>query len=1127
MIKVLEDGTQVIDKNMCTNVDSCSGNNLLPISNVGWERKQTSSGSFSSLRLALYCGAAAGCVKSPVTDLRMNSFRFALTDSINPTMQLGDSAFISGLWVRQNQLMNFTAQDDQSGFYRTTLDSSLGTIVTSEPDPRCSTYTSSLPDISGTNGRRIQPCPTEEEIAGSEIINTRLLPDGQRSYSLCSEDFSGNKTCRAFTGRVDNSPPTATTTPNPNNVGPRFQMTTEAEDSVSGIARVEYRIGLSSDPIGTVTSTPVCVDQVAPYSCQFDLAGYENGDSLMVYVTIFDLAGNELGNPYFGSNGGGMIVDKSLPVLSFTQKPPVITNSPIANFSFSSDKTMSGYTCSLDGAAPSPCSSPLEYLGLSDGDHSLVVVGTDSLGNVSDPIEWQWTIDTVAPEVEITLGPDPETYFPSASFEFESDDPTAVFECRLDGGSWTACSSPGEYLDLTAGNHTFEVRATDLAGNKGPSASWSWEVILDPPTIDITSGPAAITYTPEATFAFESDQPETVFECRLDGGAWASCSSPAEYVGLTYGPHLFEVRGTGPGGKISDPVSWGWTIESEPTVEIESGPAKETNSPDATFVIVPSDPLASMECRLDLGAWVPCSSPKEYIELSPGDHRFDVRASNAEGTGPVSSWYWTIDTISPELEITSGPSNGAEINDPQPTWEFSSNDPTASFRCRYGSGWRSESTPVWNPWVACDEGSFSVGPLVEGKYTIEIVAEDPAGNTATKYREILVDLTAPEVEITSGPSPITTATQAAFAFSSPEDPEVTYECQIDDQPWQACTSPELYGPLGDGDHVFRVRGTDQAGNTSEPVSWSWQVQASLPTVEITSGPSSPTTSSEASFAWIVSGSSSGVECRLDGTTWESCSSPKSYSGLGNGNHIFEVRALGINGSPGPTDVWVWQVAATLPTVQINSHPGAKTNRSDASFSFSSPEDNSGFQCRLNRGVWVECSSPTTYGGLSDGSNLFEVRALSLAGEPGPSEAFSWLIDTKNRQCKISYLRSRLFVYSKKNAIRLVARYKSYDAGTAVISFHERGKNNRVGKQIGRLNARFAKSSQKISQIRVPLKRSASTMKRLRKSKRGFYALVSVKNSPGYCQKAFYSKLKLSDRRIVDRQKVWFQQGTFK
>lgn len=53
------------------------------------------------------------------------------------------------------------------------------------------------------------------------------------------------------------------------------------------------------------------------------------------------------------------------------------------------------------------------------------------------------------------------------------------FECRLDGGTFVACTSPQTFVGLVLGSHTFQVRARDAAGNLDPTpATFTWHVVI-------------------------------------------------------------------------------------------------------------------------------------------------------------------------------------------------------------------------------------------------------------------------------------------------------------------------------------------------------------------------------------------------------------------------------------------------------------------------------------------------------------------------------------------------------------------------------------------------------------------------------------------------------------------------
>lgn len=84
-------------------------------------------------------------------------------------------------------------------------------------------------------------------------------------------------------------------------------------------------------------------------------------------------------------------------------------------------------------------------------------------------------------------------------------------------------------------------------------------------------------------------------------------------------------------------------------------------------------------------------------------------------------------------------------------------------------------------------------------------------------------------------------------------------------------------------------------------------------VEITSGPSGTEASSDATFDFSSSDGAMSFECSLDGGAYESCGSPKSYSGLEDGPHFFAVRVQPTEkGAETTPALWEWTVENLKP-----------------------------------------------------------------------------------------------------------------------------------------------------------------------------------------------------------------------
>src|SRR5205085_6858697 len=104
----------------------------------------------------------------------------------------------------------------------------------------------------------------------------------------------------------------------------------------------------------------------------------------------------------------------------------------------------------------------------------------------------------------IDSGPTGLTNRSAPTFGFSSTE-AGTFECRVDAGAFTACPTPFTTAALAEGSHTFEVRATDTAGNPDATpASRAFVVDTAAPQTTIDSGPNGPTNNRAPTFGFSS-----------------------------------------------------------------------------------------------------------------------------------------------------------------------------------------------------------------------------------------------------------------------------------------------------------------------------------------------------------------------------------------------------------------------------------------------------------------------------------------------------------------------------------------------------------------------------------------------------------------------------------------------
>jgi hypothetical protein len=793
-------------------------------------------------------------------------------------------------------------------------------------------------------------------------------------------------------------------------------------DQPPGVAVGTVPNGISSSSEGTFEFIGLDANgSVAGFECRIDGGPFETCSSPQTYTDLADgshhfelRAIDQVGTVQPEPFTYTWTVDTTYPVESYELTPANPTNQASGEFRFStSDEGGSGVRkveCSLDGSELAPCTSPVNVGPLVDGEHEFQVWATDWAGHTSfDP--YSWTVDTSAPTVEIESEPPSLTSSGEATFTFSGDDGEGTgvsgFECSLDGEPFATCSSPKTYTGLGDGQHSFEVKAVDAAGNASDPASYSWSVDATPPTIEIQSTPPDPTSQQFGTFEFsatDSGSGIAKTECRFDGTPLTNCSSPDSISPLADGPHVFEVKATDNAGN-SRSETYDWTVDSTaPETSIGSKPNDPSGSGDASFEFSGNDGdgtgVSGFECRIDSGQFAECNSPKAFSGLPDGPHTFEVRAFDGAGNRDETpaAYTWTVDTSAPTVAIESEPPSVS--GSLEATFSFGGDDGDGSGVSRFEC---SLDSAAFSP---CTSPKTYTG-LADGSHNFEVKSIDDVDNASDPASyDWTVDATAPDTSIDSQPSNPSSSTGPSFEFSG-TDPGGTgvsgFECRLDSEPFGECNSPNVLSGLADGSHTFEVRAFDGAGNRdATPAAYTWTVDTSAPTVTIQSEPPSVSASREATFTFGgEDGDGSGVarfECSIDGAAFSTCSSPKTYTGLADGSHNFEVKSIDGVGNTSDPASYDWTVDATAPETSIDAKPANPSSSTGPSFGFSGTDPGgsgvAGFECRLDSEAFAECTSPKALSGLADGSHTFEVRSFDTAGNRDASPAaYTWTVES--------------------------------------------------------------------------------------------------------------------------------------
>ena len=407
-------------------------------------------------------------------------------------------------------------------------------------------------------------------------------------------------------------------------------------------------------------------------------------------------------------------------------------------------------------------------------------------------------------------------------------------------------STPDTTASLADGAHTFEVRATDPAGNVDPTpASRSFTVDTAAPNTTIDSGPSGPTSDATPTFTFSADQAGSTLRVprrrrrlglvhdaahdRLARRRRAHLRGARDRSGRQRRPDARLAQLHGRHGRAADTT-------------IDSGPSGPTNDATPTFAFSADQAGSTLRVprrRRRLGLVLDARRPPARWPTAHTPSRCARPTRPATSTRRPASRSFTVDTAAPETTIDSGPSG--PTSDATPTFAFSADQAGSTLRVprrrrRLGLVLDARDHRVAGRRRPHLRGARD-GPGRQRRPDAGLAQLHGRHGRAAARRSTA----APRAR---------RATRRRPSRSRPTRPGSTFECRVDGGAWGSCSTPETTGSLADGAHTFEVRATDPAGNVDPtPASRSFTVDTAAPDTTIDSGPSGPTNDATPTFAF--------------------------------------------------------------------------------------------------------------------------------------------------------------------------------------------------------------------------------------------------------------------------------------
>jgi hypothetical protein len=296
------------------------------------------------------------------------------------------------------------------------------------------------------------------------------------------------------------------------------------------------------------------------------------------------------------------------------------------------------------------------------------------------------------------------------------------------------------------------------------------------------------------------------------------------------------------------------------------------------------------------------------VALLEGDNAISIVATDNAGNSSTAILPVALDTRAPALTITSPDPNAClaalTFNVSGKTYDPHAAGVNVSIAPRAPVAATVSADGTWTAALIAPE---------EGRYTIVAEAADSGGHVVTTTLPVIVDTTAPVVQVTDGGSIVNHPTSIAFRAIDADASAVT-TATLNGQPYVSGAAI-----VADGDYTFSVSARDCAGNTSTVRTIPFTIDTVAPSI----GAMTPADGANVGSASItISGALSADDVAsvvISGTPYSAAISGRTFTfagvSLADGANQLTIKATDRAGNSS-TKIYTLNVKSTSPVVDI-------------------------------------------------------------------------------------------------------------------------------------------------------------------------------------------------------------------